>query len=670
MKKKHTDSGCPLSAALRLRFLKGVQSACLAGTPPEKLTELAERAGLDPEALLRAPVAAPVELGADVFETLHQRYRIAPLAQLYSLTDEEARLLAVLAEMHLEDRLYKLISAVAELLPRTWILHLRLLAEVVGLSHRQLSRMLFKRATLVRLELVDVNRGSGYSFDQRFELRDELIDYLSSDSASLDALTGSYFTTCAAARLDLSHYPTLHAGIERALGRLRRRQPGTHILLYGPPGTGKTQLAHVLAEQLGWPLYAVPTQDSDADPIEHAQRLTAFAQAQRMLGARSDVLLLFDEVEDVMRASDVGRDGKTRAVSFKGWLHEQLEHAPLPTIWVSNSLAGFDEAQLRRYACILEVPIPGPAARQQTIDTLTAGLDLSAGLASALVERDDLSPAELGAAIREAEAMAEPERALVDALDARLRATGRERVRRKVSAAYDLRWVRTEPALERIEQFRRLDGARLLLSGPSGAGKTAFATHLARSLDRPLIVKRASDWLSPWVGETEQQIADSFARAELNGAVLLLDEADSFLAARHAQQPRWERSQVNEILKQLEAYEGWFCAATNWAAGLDPAVQRRFDFKFAFQWLDDTQRRLMFEDYCTRLGVTRTLSADALAHALAELRHLLPGDLAALRRRIAMSENVSDRELLAWARAEVALKPEARVRPMGFTRAA
>lgn len=133
-----------------------------------------------------------------------------------------------------------------------------------------------------------------------------------------------------------------------------------------------------------------------------------------------------------------------------------------------------------------------------------------------------------------------PARLRLRFLNARLRATDRERVRRSSARPTTFAGcaLRTEPALERIEPFRRLDGARLLLSGPSSAGKTAFAAHLAHNLDRPLIVKRASDWLSPWVGETERQIAENFARAERDGAVLLLDEADTFLAARHERQQR------------------------------------------------------------------------------------------------------------------------------------
>jgi SpoVK/Ycf46/Vps4 family AAA+-type ATPase len=138
----------------------------------------------------------------------------------------------------------------------------------------------------------------------------------------------------------------------------------------------------------------------------------------------------------------------------------------------------------------------------------------------------------------------------------------------------------------------------------------------------------------------------------------------------HAHQQRWERTQVNELLKRLELYSGWFCAATNWPDGFDPAVLRRFDFKFSFQWLECHQRASLFERFCADHAVISTLTRDALESAMENLRLLLPGDLAALRRRIKMSGQVTDQELLQWVHAEIALKPEAKIRALGFTRAA
>ena len=45
-------------------------------------------------------------------------------------------------------------------------------------------------------------------------------------------------------------------------------------------------------------------------------------------------------------------------------------------------------------------------------------------------------------------------------------------------------------------------------------------------------MRSASELLSKWLGETEQQIASMFAEAEAEGALLFLDEADSFLRDR------------------------------------------------------------------------------------------------------------------------------------------
>ena len=70
---------------------------------------------------------------------------------------------------------------------------------------------------------------------------------------------------------------------------------------------------------------------------------------------------------------------------------------------------------------------------------------------------------------------------------------------------------------------------RFCFYGPSGTGKSEFARHLADTLDKVLISKRASDLLDPYVGMTEKFLKAMFEQAKDEDAVLLLDEADSFL---------------------------------------------------------------------------------------------------------------------------------------------
>ena len=68
--------------------------------------------------------------------------------------------------------------------------------------------------------------------------------------------------------------------------------------------------------------------------------------------------------------------------------------------------------------------------------------------------------------------------------------------------------------------------------GPPGTGKTAFAEVLAEALDRELVARQASDLISPYVGETEQNLARLFRDCDPIRSVLLLDEVDSFLSDR------------------------------------------------------------------------------------------------------------------------------------------
>ena len=84
--------------------------------------------------------------------------------------------------------------------------------------------------------------------------------------------------------------------------------------------------------------------------------------------------------------------------------------------------------------------------------------------------------------------------------------------------------------------------ATMLFYGPPGTGKTALARHIAYELDRECIVQRGSDLLNCYVGNTEKNIAEVFRKAEDKGAVLVIDEADTFLFRRDMAVHSWEVS--------------------------------------------------------------------------------------------------------------------------------
>ncbi|HEV7139475.1 MAG TPA: ATP-binding protein [Steroidobacteraceae bacterium] len=98
--------------------------------------------------------------------------------------------------------------------------------------------------------------------------------------------------------------------------------------------------------------------------------------------------------------------------------------------------------------------------------------------------------------------------------------------------------------------------------------------HVAAELDRPLVAKRASDLLSKWLGESEQNIAAAFEEAAAEEAILFFDEGDSFLRSRELARHSWEVTQTNELLQHMERFDGIVIVATNLFRDLDIAALR------------------------------------------------------------------------------------------------
>ena len=168
----------------------------------------------------------------------------------------------------------------------------------------------------------------------------------------------------------------------------------------------------------------------------------------------------------------------------------------------------------------------------------------------------------------------------------------------------------------------------ILFYGPPGTEKTEFAKHLAREAGARLTVLGGSDLLSKYVGETEARIRAAFSRARSERSILFLDEADGLLMERAAAERSWELSQVNELLRAIENFEGVFIAATNFMDRLDPAVLRRFSLKLRFGYLTPAAKRTLFG----RMFKVGLSPADAAR--LDAIPNLAPGDFRTVRQSL------------------------------------
>jgi SpoVK/Ycf46/Vps4 family AAA+-type ATPase len=167
------------------------------------------------------------------------------------------------------------------------------------------------------------------------------------------------------------------------------------------------------------------------------------------------------------------------------------------------------------------------------------------------------------------------------------------------------------------------------------------------------------------VGGTEQHIANAFKEATEEGAVLVFDEVDSFLQDRRGAKNSWEVTNVNEMLVQMENFEGIFIATTNLMSGLDQASLRRFDMKLEFGYLKPKQAWKLFKEECRGLCIDIEHNED-LKHKVKSCTQLAPGDFAAVRRQNRFRPVESAELFLARLEEELSVKEGKEDMTMGF----
>jgi SpoVK/Ycf46/Vps4 family AAA+-type ATPase len=587
------------------------------------------------------------------------------------------------------------------------------IAEVAGVKALEVGEALRAGSRLERIGMVEnlISEHNITDLADLMKVSEKLPPVLMREYRNQSELMAVFTRPAARSSLQLADFSFVEEDAQVLVALLRNavagREQGVNVLLYGPPGTGKTELAKVAAQAAGLDLFEVEYADRDGNSLSGRDRYRSLQIAQVFLKGSAHAALLFDEVEDVFppisseaaqlmarseQLAPAASGALNSSVSGKAWVNQVLESNTVPTLWVTNRIEQIDPAFRRRFAYHLELRSPPPGAREGVVRKTLEGLQVSDAFVAKLTARKGLTPAQIHTAVRFARLASTPpqqmdqqgsdvalagaraqlmesliERQLKNAdiaLGNKAEAAGRRSATR-----YDLSMLNVESRFELpriIAALKTRGHGTLCFYGPPGTGKTALAEHIAKTLEQPLLVKQASDLMSKYVGETEQNMAAMFREAEAEKAVLLLDEADSFLQDRRSAQRTYEVTEVNEMLQGMERFGGIFICTTNLFDSIDQAALRRFTFKIRFMPMTDEQRASMF--VVEALAGDAALLTVAVRKGLDQLTQLCLGDFAAVKRQaLILDTTLSAEEFLTQLEAEHRIKPEVREsRGIGF----
>ena len=455
-----------------------------------------------------------------------------------------------------------------------------------------------------------------------------------------------------------------------------------NILLYGAPGTGKTSFARSLARELGLTVFEVKQGDDDGKNMKSEARMVGIQICNDQEDGKSGIMMV-DEADELLRGSSCGfsifgfetSGGKS---TEKGVMNSILDEMKMPAIWISNAPANaMDESVRRRFDYSICFEKMNTAQRvniwknlvkknkleslipDDKIEILASKYETSAGGISTVLDNvrrmstgkekvEDLI-AKLMKPHCQLMGITEGNRFLpakgysLDGLNIKGK-IGLERIVKSARNYYDADFNADSEDKPRMN---------LLMFGPPGTGKTEFVKYLGKELDRKVLVVKGSDILSKWVGGTEENIASAFRRAESEHAILFFDEIDGLVSSRENAHASWEVSQVNELLQQMENFEGMMIAATNFNKNLDPAIMRRFTFKLEFDYLDDNGKKSFFE------RMFKTELTEEEFDELKGIRNLTPGDFRTVRQEnFYLAEEQTNADRIAALREECALKKD------------
>src|SRR5579863_641044 len=423
------------------------------------------------------------------------------------------------------------------------------------------------------------------------------------------------------------------------------------VLLYGPPGTGKTLLARAVAAESR--VHFIHLNGPEIMRKFYGESEAKLREVFEEAARRAPAILFIDEIDAVApkRTEVVGEVEKRVVAQLLSLMDGFVARGQVIVIGATNIPEVLDPALRRpgRFDREIEIGVPNTQARLQIQRIHTRAMPLATNvdlaeiaehshgfvgadlealgqevgmialrrfLSSVPLDADGATSPDLGslqvtrddflAGLKEVEPSATREFFIEKSSSTFASLGGLNEVKRLLHAVIEHSHMRDEI----YEQVGLAPPRGILLTGPSGTGKTAMARALSGEMQIPLIAIDGPQLYSKWLGESERALREVFKKARRAApCILFFDTIDAVAPKFGADQfgsDVYQRilSQLLREIDNLRDVKGVILlAATNRPERIEPALLRsgRFDYILPFAKPDATERAAIMRICCRRV---------------------------------------------------------------------
>ena len=435
------------------------------------------------------------------------------------------------------------------------------------------------------------------------------------------------------------------------------------VLLYGPPGTGKTLLARAVAAESR--VHFIHLNGPEIMRKFYGESEAKLREVFEEAARHAPAILFIDEIDAVApkRTEVVGEVEKRVVAQLLSLMDGFVARGQVIVIGATNIPEVLDPALRRpgRFDREIEIGVPNTQARLQILRIHTRAMPLAADvdlqeiadhshgfvgadlealgqevgmislrrfLSMVPLDADGASSPDLGslqvtrddflAGLKEVEPSATREFFIEKSASTFASLGGLDEVKRLLHAVIEHSHMRDEI----YEQVGLAPPRGILLTGPSGTGKTAMARALSGEMQLPLIAIEGPQLYSKWLGESERALREVFKKARRAApCILFFDTIDAIAPKFGADQfgsDVYQRilSQLLREIDNLRDVKGVILlAATNRPERIEPALLRsgRFDYILPFAKPDAAEREAIIRLCCRRVPMAADMDFEQFA---------------------------------------------------------